>query len=100
MIFYLSSFVFIAFQNWFLYSPEALLIFNATLLIPQIAKNFANRSRRGPTFQLALSLCAVQSFMPIYLCMCPSNFMEHETDPITGIYAVLVMGASLLVLMR
>lgn len=48
ILFYVASFLLILFQSWFLFKPLALLTFNSSLWVPQIIKNFKNRSRKVP----------------------------------------------------
>lgn len=91
ILFYISSFLLIVFQSWFLYKPLALLTFNCSLWIPQIIKNFRNRSRKVPPTQVVVSMLALQSLLPLYLKLSPNNFLEVSEDYLTGSAMLLIM---------
>lgn len=59
VMFYLVSFVTVMYQQVFLYNTYALIFFNMTLWLPQIAKTFIMRSRKGPPAQLVVALLAL-----------------------------------------
>ena len=97
-MFYLVSFVTVMYQQVFLYNTYALIFFNMTLWLPQIAKTFIMRSRKGPPAQLVVALLALQSFLPLYLKMCHNNFLSNETDMFGGLMMILVMAAQVVVI--
>ena len=78
-------------QNWFVYDAVPLIVFNSTVWIPQIVKSFSERNRRGPPMQLAFAFMALQSFLPLYLKFCKSNFLDHQTNYGTGIGMLSLM---------
>lgn len=82
--FYLTSATLVIFQNWFVYNPIGLMLFNTSLWFPQIIKNYQERSRKGPDTKFVVSLLACQCFYPLYIKLCPSNFMEIKSDLLTG----------------
>ena len=98
VLFYLSSFGVALLQNWFLYDALPLILFNSTIWVPQIIKTFVERTRRGPPMQLALSFMALQSFLPLYLKMYRGNFLDHQTNILTGIAMLLLMMLQLIVM--
>lgn len=57
--FYASSFTLLVFQNWFIHNTFALAVFNCGMWVPQIIKNYKERSRKGPssTFCICLLAC-------------------------------------------
>jgi len=59
VMFYLVSFVTVMYQQVLLYNTYALIFFNMTLWLPQIAKTFINRSKKGPPAQLVVALFAL-----------------------------------------
>ena len=74
-----------------LYRTWAILAFNATLWVPQIIHTYIKRGRKGPDVQFTVALCAMQAFMPLYLKMDPSNFLDQETDIRAGLCILFVM---------
>ena len=49
ILFYIICFLALMFQSTLLYQTWAILLFNATLWIPQIVHTYIKRSRKGPT---------------------------------------------------
>jgi len=56
LVFYAASFTLVVLQQWFLHNPIALILFNSTLWIPQIVRNYMIKSRKGPPISLAVCL--------------------------------------------
>ena len=40
---------------------------------------------------LALGLTAMQSFMPLYLKIDSTNFLDQESDPVSASFIIIVM---------
>ena len=59
IIFYIICFTAVVFQSILLYKTWAILIFNATLWVPQIVHSYIKRSRKGPSMQLGFALFAM-----------------------------------------
>jgi hypothetical protein len=93
VMFYLCSFALVVAQKWFLHETWILLLTNSSLWIPQIVKSYRERSRKGPSMQLAVGLLFIQCFLPLYLKMCPNNFLELQTDQTAGLAMLGVMVA-------
>lgn len=98
ILFYLSSFGVALMQNWFLYDSIPLILFNSTVWVPQIIKTYVYRTRRGPPMQLALSFMALQSFLPLYLKLVRGNFLDHQTNILTGVGMLVLMLLQLLIM--
>jgi len=86
------------FQNWFLYDPFMLIMLNSSLWFPQVLKNFKHRSRKGPSTKLAVSMLIAQCFYPLYIKMCPKNFLEIEPDYKTGLIMIACMALQIFLL--
>lgn len=100
IMFYVMCFTAVIFQNVLLYETWAIMLFNSSVWIPQIAHTYITRSRRGPSMQFACALIAMQSFMPLYLKIDPSNFLDQETDPYAATCIILFMALQLFVIKR
>ena len=67
-------------KAFFLLNPFALMLTNVSLWVPQIVKNYRNRSRRGPGLQVALSMFMTQTTLPLYLKIREGNFLEVRSN--------------------
>lgn len=88
---YLCCFVAVTNQRFFLENDYGLLIFNASVWIPQIAKTYKMRSRKGPSMSLVFSLSALQMFTPMYLKCTSDNFLDREPNRSGALLIILVL---------
>lgn len=100
ILFYIVCFLALMFQSTLLYQTWAILLFNATLWIPQIVHSYIKRSRKGPSMQFACALLAMQLFTPLYLKMDSGNFLDQETDRVSGMIIIFFLLAQLFILKR
>lgn len=100
IIFYVVCFTAVVFQDFLLYNTWAIIIFNSTLWIPQIAHTYIKRLRKGPSIQFACALFAMQSFMPLYLKMDSNNFLDQEPDSLSAMLLFFFMALQLLIMKR
>lgn len=100
IIFYITCFTAVVFQSVLLYETWAILLFNSTLWVPQIVHSYKLRSRKGPSMQFACALCAMQSFMPLYLKIDSGNFLDQEADAYAATCIMLFMALQLFIIKR
>ena len=98
--FYVTCFSAVVFQRVLLYDTWAILLFNSTFWIPQIVHTYILRTRKGPNMALALGLTAMQSFMPLYLKIDSTNFLDQESDPVSASFIIIVMALQLFIMRR
>jgi PQ loop repeat len=71
-----------------------LVAFNGLLWIPQIIKNYRDRSRIGPDLYFIVVLSISHVFFPVYLKGCPSNLFGDK-EPNYLVTAVIIAVVSL-----
>ena len=100
IFFYVAVFTGFIFQDILIYKTWAIMLFNATVWIPQIVHSYVHRSRKGPGMQLAGLLSALQLYMPLYIKIDSDNFLDQETDPIGAMLIILFVALQLFIIRR
>lgn len=98
IVFYMTCFVAVIYQGIILYNKWAIMLFNASLWVPQIVHTYIRRSRKGPSMQFALALLTMQMFMPLYLMTDSDNFLDHKTDTMSAMALMCYMGLQLFII--
>ena len=98
ILFYVAVFTAVVFQNVLIYRTWAIMLFNSSIWLPQIIHSYRLRSRRGPPLQMAISLSAVQSFLPLYVKVIDGNFLDQEADPLGAFFILAFLGLQVFVL--
>mmetsp|Transcript_10885 Transcript_10885/g.14662 ORF Transcript_10885/g.14662 Transcript_10885/m.14662 type:complete len:216 (-) Transcript_10885:719-1366(-) len=100
ILFYVLCFLAVVFQSTLLYSSWAILLFNSTLWIPQIIHSYIARNRRGPSLRFLVALFSTQSFMPLYLKIDSSNFLDQPSQPFMAMLIISFMVLQLYIIKR
>eukprot|EP00347_Sterkiella_histriomuscorum_P023553 403334199 len=78
--------------------PYLLVIFNGSLWVPQIYRQYKMKSKFGPEGYLIYGMSAVHSILPIYLNGCPYNLFEADPNYYLVLAYVGYMGLQIYIL--
>ena len=93
--FYFTCLLLYIFNTLIIYNSALLFMFNASIWLPQIYRNYKKRCRQTPDMSFAVALTCCHSFLPIYMRGCPYNLLDKQPDLMMASCLIMYLGLQL-----